>query len=93
MYHFRNYPQTQQNEMMTSAPMNQGNMHSQPIYNFEPYVYETLRSVIGKVLIVSTVRDTLRGRLMDVKPDHVVLNIGDETFFVRTSQIVSVMPD
>ncbi|TYS01700.1 DUF2642 domain-containing protein [Rossellomorea vietnamensis] len=46
-----------------------------------------------KVLIVSTVRDTLRGKLIDVKPDHVVMNVGDETFFVRTCQIVSVMPD
>lgn len=90
MYQFRNYPQ---NEMVMTMPMNQGNMQSQPMFNFEPYVYETLRSVIGKVLIVSTVRDTLRGKLMDVKPDHVVLNIGDETFFVRTCQIVSVMPD
>ncbi|MGD6967111.1 YuzF family protein [Rossellomorea vietnamensis] len=90
MYQFRNYPQ---NEMVMSMPMNQGNLQSQPMFNFEPYVYETLRSVIGKVLIVSTVRDTLRGKLMDVKPDHVVLNIGDETFFVHTCQIVSVMPD
>jgi hypothetical protein len=90
MYHYRNHPQ---NEMVMSMPMTQGPMQSQPMFNFEPFVYETLKSVMGKVLIVSTVRDTLRGRLMDVKPDHVVLNVGDETFFVRICQIVSVMPD
>ncbi|WP_456274430.1 YuzF family protein [Bacillus sp. AK031] len=90
MYHFRNYPQT---DMMMAKPMSQGMMQSQPMFHFEPYVYETLQSVIGKILIVSTVQDTLRGRLMDVKPDHVVMNIGDETFFVRIAQIVSIMPD
>ncbi|UII54492.1 YuzF family protein [Cytobacillus spongiae] len=66
---------------------------SQPMYNFEPYVFQTLQTVMGKVLIVQTTKDTLRGKLLDVKPDHIVMHIGDEMFFVRTAQIVSIMPD
>ncbi|WP_409250985.1 DUF2642 domain-containing protein [Bacillus sp. SCS-153A] len=78
MYCFRINPQ---NEMLMTMPVTQPAMQSQPVFNFEPYVYQFLQSVIGKGLIVSTVRDTLRGKLMDAKPNHIVLNIGDKTFF------------
>ncbi|MFY4775486.1 YuzF family protein [Metabacillus sp. RGM 3146] len=59
----------------------------------EPYVYQTLQSVIGKTLVVQTVRDTLRGKLTDVKPDHAVIQVNGTTFFVRLQKIVSIMPD
>ncbi|MEK3807351.1 YuzF family protein [Bacillus sp. FSL H8-0547] len=59
----------------------------------DPYVFQTLQSVLGKTLVIQTVRDSIRGVLKDVKPDHVVLQAGDSTFFIRTQQIVTIMPD
>ncbi|WP_226669464.1 YuzF family protein [Metabacillus litoralis] len=76
--------------------MNYSNqMHAGPemITFVEPYVYQTLQTLIGKFAVIQTVRDSLRGKVMDVKPDHIVVQVGDSTFFVRCQQIVSVMPD
>ncbi|MFD1019391.1 YuzF family protein [Thalassobacillus hwangdonensis] len=75
----------QQPEAMSISP--------QYITVVDPFVVSTLQSVIGKTLIVETVRDTIRGDLEDVKPDHIVLTAGDSTFFVRIQQIVTIMPD
>ncbi|PGP20412.1 DUF2642 domain-containing protein, partial [Bacillus thuringiensis] len=33
-----------------------------------PYVYQTLQSVIGKHVVIETVRGNIRGKLKDVKP-------------------------
>ncbi|MGM0792768.1 MAG: YuzF family protein [Bacillota bacterium] len=64
-----------------------------PVFHFDPYVYQTLQIVLGRNLVVETVKDTLRGRLMDVKPDHIAVKSGDEIFFIRIAQIVTIMPD
>ena len=60
----------------------------------EPYVIETLSSIIGRSVVIETVRGNLQGILSDVKPDHVVVRSydGDTMFFVRIQQIVHVMP-
>ena len=60
----------------------------------DPYVVQTLQSVIGKKIIVDTVRGTIEGNLVDVKPDHIVLqdNKKDLPKFVRIAQIVYIMP-
>ena len=60
----------------------------------EPYVVQTLQTVIGKRLIVDTVRGTIQGTLVDVKPDHIVLKEreDDKPTFIRIQQIVFVMP-
>ena len=61
----------------------------------DPYVIETLKTVIGRSVVIETVRGNLQGKLVDVKPDHVVVRPhGNETtFFVRIQQIVYIMPD
>jgi hypothetical protein len=59
----------------------------------DPYVYETLQKIIGKRLVIETVRGNVTGNLKDVKPDHVVMKEKDSTFFVRIQQIVWIMPD
>lgn len=59
----------------------------------DPFVVQRLQTVIGKELIVQTTKDTIRGILKDVKPDHVVLMAGDSPFFIRIQQIVSIMPE
>jgi hypothetical protein len=69
------------------------NLNTQYQTMVDPFVVQTLQTVVGKVLIVQTTRDTIRGILKDVKPDHVMLMAGDSPFFIRIQQIVSIMPD
>lgn len=73
--------------------MNQS-MHSQPVFMMDPYVVQTLQSVIGRRLVIETTRDSVFGKLVDVKPDHIVINVDGHgrTFFIRIAQIVSIMP-
>ncbi|MTI79708.1 MAG: DUF2642 domain-containing protein [Firmicutes bacterium] len=61
----------------------------------DPYVVETLKMIIGRSVVIETVRGNLQGILADVKPDHVVVNAYDNetVFYVRLQQIVYVMPD
>lgn len=68
-------------------------MNTQLMTLVDPYVVHTLQSVVGNMLIVETTKDTIRGKLIEVKPDHIVLTAGDSTFFVRIQQIVTIMPD
>ncbi|MCD5322302.1 MULTISPECIES: YuzF family protein [Pontibacillus] len=58
----------------------------------DPFVIRRLQTVVGKELIIETTKDTTRGTLTEVQPDHIVLQIGDSTFFIRIQQIVSIMP-
>ncbi|TDL32008.1 DUF2642 domain-containing protein [Jeotgalibacillus sp. S-D1] len=58
----------------------------------DPFVVSRLQSVLGANMIVETTRDSIRGELMEVQPDHIALKAGDSTIFVRIQQIVSVMP-
>lgn len=59
----------------------------------DPYVFETLQSVKGKEVVIETVRGSIRGKVKDVKVDHVVIQAKDSAFFVRLQQIVWIMPD
>nr|MBA5586334.1 YuzF family protein [Anaerobacillus isosaccharinicus]QOY38723.1 YuzF family protein [Anaerobacillus isosaccharinicus] len=58
----------------------------------DPFVVQTLQSVIGKDLVVETTKDTIRGNLKDVKPDHIMIMAGNTPFFIRIQQIVTIMP-
>ncbi len=58
----------------------------------DPYVYQTLLSIQGKRIVVETTRGSLRGRLQTVMPDHIVIEVNQVPFFVRTQQIVWVSP-
>ncbi|WP_241657699.1 YuzF family protein [Anaerobacillus alkaliphilus] len=70
----------------------QRNMNTQYQTMIDPFVIETLQTVIGKHLVVETTRDSVRGVLKDVKPDHITLMAGDTPFFIRIQQIVTIMP-
>lgn len=74
--------------------MNSNITHIPTFSVIDPYVVKTLRTVIGKRIIVDTVRGTVQGKLIDVKPDHIVLKEldDDQPTFVRIQQIVFVMP-
>ncbi len=56
-----------------------------------PYVYQTLQSVIGKYVVIETVRGNVRGKLKDVKPDHLLIE-DTVAYIVRIQQIVWIMP-
>ncbi|MDC0759722.1 YuzF family protein [Brevibacillus porteri] len=58
----------------------------------DPYLYQTLQSVIRREVAIQTTQGNVRGNVVDVLPDHVVLQTGGSTFFVRIQQIVWVMP-
>ena len=72
-------------------------MQAMPMQVFcvEPYVVSALMSLKGKKLVVETVRGSLTGKLLDVKPDHIVLGElcgGDSRFYIRIAEIVHIMP-
>ncbi|MBJ7930855.1 MULTISPECIES: YuzF family protein [Bacillus cereus group] len=56
-----------------------------------PYVYQTLQSVIGKYVVIETVRGNVRGKLKDDKPDHLLIE-DTVPYIVRIQQIVWIMP-
>ncbi|TCT16212.1 uncharacterized protein DUF2642 [Natranaerovirga pectinivora] len=60
----------------------------------DPYVVETLKTIIGRSAVIETVRGNLQGIIEDVMPDHIVVRSydSDTTFYVRIQQIVHVMP-
>jgi hypothetical protein len=60
----------------------------------EPFVVEALRMIVGRSVVIETVRGNLQGILEDVKLDHVVVRSYDKdtVFYVRLQQIVHVMP-
>lgn len=65
----------------------------QPFFCIDPYVYVTLKAIVGRGVVVETVRGSNRGVLADVKPDHVVVQEDGKKFFIRTAQIIWVMPE
>ncbi|KZE55593.1 hypothetical protein AV540_05970 [Brevibacillus parabrevis] len=58
----------------------------------DPFVYQTLLGVVQRDVVIQTTQGNLRGNVVNVLPDHVVLRVGGSTFFVRIQQIVWVMP-
>ncbi|MCC5910103.1 MAG: YuzF family protein [Clostridiaceae bacterium] len=61
----------------------------------DPFVVETLRTIIGRSVVIETVRGSLQGILADVKPDHIVVKSydSDTAFYLRLQQVVYVMPN
>ncbi|KIL49595.1 YuzF family protein [Jeotgalibacillus soli] len=59
---------------------------------FDPYVYQTLMSVVGKNIVVQTTKNPIQGLLSKVTPDHIVIEINRTPFFIRIQEIVWVSP-
>lgn len=62
------------------------------VFPVNPYVVQALCTLIGRDVVIETVRDKYVGKLMDVKPDHIVLCSLHADFFIRIQEIVSIMP-
>lgn len=60
----------------------------------DPYLISALMPMIGKKLVVETVRGSQTGLLTDVKPDHIVIGEPQDNskFYIRTAEIVHIMP-
>ncbi|MBU9713780.1 YuzF family protein [Evansella tamaricis] len=59
---------------------------------YDPFVVQSLQNIIGREIVVETSKGSVRGKLADVKPDHVVVQTKESTFFVRIQEVVWVMP-
>ncbi|MHA0856558.1 DUF2642 domain-containing protein [Paenibacillus sp. CMAA1364] len=59
----------------------------------DPYVVEALKSLMGKNIMLETTRGRINGCVLDVKPDHVVLDARGRKFFVRISEVVWILPE
>ncbi|WP_231689552.1 YuzF family protein [Bacillus sp. FJAT-27245] len=59
----------------------------------DPFVYQTLSGIIGSNVAVETCRGAVRGRLANVQPDHIVVELGRNSFFIRTAQIIWIVPN
>ncbi len=70
-------------------------MEAQPSFRVEPFVYQRLKQIEGTRVVVDTVRGSVNGVLVDVKPDHIAVQEapGGSVFFVRLCEVVWVMPN
>ena len=59
---------------------------------YDPYVYQTLSSIVGSHVVVQTTKNPIQGTLSTVMPDHIVIEINGTPFFVRIQEIVWVSP-
>lgn len=83
------------NYQLNQIPVMQNRQPIEYTTLIDPYVVEALRMIIGRSVVIETVRGNLQGILADVKPDHIVVKTHDHdtVFYVRLQQIVYVMPD
>ena len=60
----------------------------QQVKSVDPYVTEALKCLIGTFVVIETTRGRIDGTILDVKPDHVLLQQYKTQVFVRISEIV-----
>jgi hypothetical protein len=59
----------------------------------EPFVYQGLQSLVNKCIVVeAAVKGSVQGRLLQVFPDHIVLESYGVPFYIRIQQIVWITP-
>nr|WP_234405665.1 DUF2642 domain-containing protein [Paenibacillus sp. IHBB 10380] len=76
-------------------PHMQPHMHHKPlvVHPVDHCVVETLKSLIGKCVLLETTRGKVEGIVCDCKPDHVILQCRGKNFYVRIFEIVWIMPE
>ncbi|MGF9964279.1 YuzF family protein [Bacillus rhizoplanae] len=68
-------------------------LNGEVVSSVDPYVVQTLQMIVGKNVVVDTMRGSVHGVLKAVKPDHIVIEEKETPFFIRMQQIVWVMPE
>ncbi|WP_246070494.1 DUF2642 domain-containing protein [Paenibacillus kobensis] len=64
----------------------------QTISSIDPYVVEALMRLKGRCVLIETTRGAIEGTIIDVKPDHVLLQLHTRQACVRIAEIVWTMP-
>ncbi|SDZ30078.1 Protein of unknown function [Evansella caseinilytica] len=59
---------------------------------YDPFLIHVLQSMLGRTVAVETSKGSVRGKLADVKPDHIAIQTKEASFFIRVQEIVWVMP-
>jgi len=63
------------------------------VSSFDPYVYQTLSTIVGNKIVVQLTNNSLvKGVLNQVFSDHIVVEQNGTPFFIRTQQIIWVSP-
>ncbi|MBP1972560.1 DUF2642 domain-containing protein [Cohnella thailandensis] len=63
------------------------------VSSIDPYVVEALRRLTGRCVCFETTRGGIEGTIIDVKPDHVLLQLShNRQACVRIAEIVWTMP-
>lgn len=67
--------------------------YAQSVSPIDPYMVEAFRRLIGHCVCFETTRGRIEGTIMDVKPDHVLLELThNRQACVRIAEIVWTMP-
>jgi Protein of unknown function (DUF2642). len=66
--------------------------HVPQVSQIDPYVVEALRRLLGRCVLFETTRGAIEGTIVDVKPDHVLLQMHSRQACVRIAEIVWTMP-
>lgn len=64
----------------------------QMVSSIDPYVVEALSRLVGRCVLLETTRGAIEGAIVDVKPDHVLLQLHSRQACVRIAEIVWTMP-
>ncbi|WP_100404199.1 YuzF family protein [Bacillus solitudinis] len=81
---------------MTHPSTNKQSLQNSPnrpkmVANVDPFIVQTLQTIKGSKVVVETSRGSVRGTLADVKPDYILLEASNASFFVRIQEIVWIM--
>ncbi|WP_239617313.1 DUF2642 domain-containing protein [Cohnella mopanensis] len=64
----------------------------QMVSQVDPYVVAALCRLVGRCVLFETTRGAIEGTIVDVKPDHVLLQLHSRQACVRIAEIVWTMP-
>jgi hypothetical protein len=85
-HHFHHHPSAM-------GPIHAYPGHVHTVSSIDPYVVEALRRLMGRCVCFETTRGAIEGTILDVKPDHVLLELhGGRQACVRIAEIVWTMP-
>ena len=61
-------------------------------YTGDSYLYHALLAYLHQPITVETTRGSVRGTLHHVAPDHIVVEMGGNCFFIRMEQMIWLVP-
>jgi hypothetical protein len=74
------------------SPAHTGHTPVHTVSSIDPYVVHALSRLVGRCVLFETTRGAIEGTIIDVKPDHVLLQLHTRQACVRIAEIVWTMP-